>query len=148
MRTEMHARLYEILVEAADAGVPCPTTTTLEGRLGLTHSRVQVLVEHLIADGEIVIERGPANPNVRRIQIVATGAWTDWTSRARPGNGGDMRSYWQHVEDADAYMAERMAALRARGKVCRYEDVRLAPPTGRRLYSSAAADGHLRSSAA
>lgn len=141
MRTEMHARLYEILVEAAAAGAPCPTTTTLEGRLGLTHSRVQVLVEHLIADGKIVIERGPANPNVRRIQIVATGAWTDWTSRARPGNGGDMRSYWQHVEDADAYMAEMM-----RGR--RYEDVRLAPPTGRRLYSSAAADGHLRSSAA
>lgn len=138
--TEHHEGILEILTEAAERGDPCPTTNTIETAMCLGHSRVQVCVSHLWSAGLIDIERSVKNGSVRRIQIKATGQWTGWT--VRDGGRHDYAvKRWDCVEDADAYMAEAM-----RGR--RYEDVRVAPPTGRRLYTADAIEAPTWSSAA
>lgn len=125
MRTEAHAQMMAFLAEVASAGAPCPTTDTLAHALHLGESRAQVVMRHLCDDGLVIIEPMPANKNRRRVQVVATGDWTDWTQRLVPPARPEGTSV-ERVEDADAYMAEAM-----RGR--RYEDVRCGPATGRRL---------------
>ena len=72
-----HAVIYDLLVDAAEEGVPCPSDASLANEVGYSgHVTANRAVQALHESGHIQIER---NGRARRVLIAETGNRTDWS---------------------------------------------------------------------
>lgn len=89
------AVLLAYMTAAADAGAPCPNNAEAMAHIDAPNlADVNPLLDRLENDGLIRTER---TGNRRRVQIVATGAWTDWTRYT----GGRHRVLVGHADPDD-----------------------------------------------
>lgn len=82
--TAMTADIFEILIAAAEAGAPCPSNGELSKVTG--YSTVHLNMKWLAARGLIL--RDTPSTRYRRVQICATGKWTDWSASKAPQSAG------------------------------------------------------------
>lgn len=123
------AKVLTLVGQVADIGAPCPSYRDMRKLAGVQRDP-QHLVRMLRDRGILVRQSHPTDVRTRRLQVISTGRWTDWTSVEADSSSPRI----ERVRDADAYLADKMQQLGAR-----YEDVKgVSAATGRRLSGSSA----------
>jgi DNA-binding MarR family transcriptional regulator len=93
-------KMLAVLTARAAEGLPCPSNADLGALLdGMKADRASQLLTLLHTSGRIVLEGQGGNQ--RRVQIVATGQWTDWSAGTSPAEANHQKVLAAIVAAAD-----------------------------------------------
>lgn len=105
--TSKTADIFENLIAAAETGAPCPTDGELSKVTG--YSTVGLNMKWLAARGLIL--RDTPSTRRRRVQICATGKWTDWSGASPPPFAGEQIQRNEAAGSRRAARAKRQPPL-------------------------------------